>query len=168
MKNIFVSFSFMGLVMVVAGSLVMAQEKKPEPVSAQSLYKQGYQLEMQAKYKEAIAYFDKALAIDSTHLLAWCYKGRALNCLERWSEAITVFDSALSLDKDCIFALAGKAIALKKLGGLHRNIQLATLLNKAVGFQPKEKDAEAYNNRGLAYAAQGNAVNLLEAKGAQT
>lgn len=100
--------------LLLVASVVSAQEQEHQ-VSVQSLYMQGHQLYTQNKFKEAIEQFDKALAKDSTYLLAWCYKGMVLNRLARCSEAISAFDSALRLDKDCIYAFAGKAETLEKL-----------------------------------------------------
>lgn len=153
MRRIIVISSIMLFVLVLG--IAMSAPQIQEKASAQSLYEQGYQLYMQAKWNEAITCFDKALAINSTHLLAWCYKGVALNELKRSNEAIAAFDTVLQLDEQCIYALTGKAGVLMK-PGRGREGEVKILLAKAVSIQPKANDAFGYLGRGNAYCYHGN------------
>ena len=86
-------------------AIVHAQED-PGRSGAKLLYDKGYQLFIQAKWKQAIENFNKAVASDSTFSLAWCYKGSSLLQLEQYSEALEAFDSALTIQSESIYAFS--------------------------------------------------------------
>ncbi|MFL6421171.1 MAG: tetratricopeptide repeat protein, partial [Nitrososphaeraceae archaeon] len=62
------------------------------------LNKKGLDLLSSASYNEAITYFDKILAINSTDATALNNKGFALMQLGNYTAAITYFDKALAID----------------------------------------------------------------------
>src|SRR5919198_837884 len=62
------------------------------------LNKKGLDLLSSASYNEAITYFDKILAINSTDATALNNKGFALMQLGNYTAAITNFDKALAID----------------------------------------------------------------------
>jgi tetratricopeptide (TPR) repeat protein len=140
-------FGILSILVLVTFLFVVTNATEKE--NAQSLYEQGYQLFLQSKWTEAIADFDRAIEIEPTHLLAWCYKGTALNRLGNWDESIAAFDSALKLDKACIYAFAGKA---EDLNRLNRDKELDILIKETLQIQPKQNNALDYLGRGLLYS----------------
>ncbi|MFZ0513629.1 MAG: tetratricopeptide repeat protein [Candidatus Nitrosopolaris sp.] len=66
-------------------------------------------------YTGAIAYFDKALAIDPKFEDAFNGKGDVLDGLGNYKEAITYLDKVLAIDPNYKLALNNKASALKQL-----------------------------------------------------
>ena len=62
------------------------------------LNKKGLDLLSSASYNEAISYFDKILAINSSDATALNNKGFALMQLGNYTAAITYFDKALAID----------------------------------------------------------------------
>lgn len=128
--------------------------------SAEVYFQEGYKLLCQAKYDDAIAKFDRALTLDSTHLLSLCFKAVALSDLERFPEAIKASDSILAVYSDCVFAFAVKAGALK---GLWREFESERVINQALAIPVKETDWLSYLGRGLAYYIQGeNSQAIVE------
>jgi tetratricopeptide (TPR) repeat protein len=152
MGKIWVHLSMVLFVLFFVGRST-AFEEKITTATAQALYEQGNQLFIQAKYKNATESFNKALIIDPTHLLAWCYKGYSLHFLERDTEALSAFDSAIKLNNEFIFAIAGKVSALKGMG---RETEAETFLLDNTHIKPKENDALSYYGHGI--------TNALKAK----
>ena len=52
--------------------------------------------------KEAIQYFDKALAIDPNYVIALNGKGNALNNLGNYTQAVQYYDKALAIDPNYV------------------------------------------------------------------
>ncbi len=71
---------------------------------------------MTNRYSEAVAAYDRALALDDKYTWTWIGKGDALRHLQRYEEALAAYDQALALDKRNRFAWNGKATALRSLG----------------------------------------------------
>ena len=71
---------------------------------------------MSYPYKEAIAYLDRALAIDPKYYLALNNKGWALDGLGNHTGGILYFDKALAIDPKYKDALSNKGDALNGLG----------------------------------------------------
>lgn len=63
------------------------------------------------KATDAIACYEKALAIDARNVVAWCGKGSAFAVAGRHAEAISCFERVLKLDPRNASALLGKAIS---------------------------------------------------------
>ena len=81
-----------------------------------ALYNKGWDLGVLGNYKEAITYFDKALAIDPKYENALNGKGLALDGLGNHTGAITYLDKALAIDPKDEDALYHKGVVLDKLG----------------------------------------------------
>ena len=71
----------------------------------------GSALSKLKRYKEAIDWFDKALAIDPNYIFSLRNKGSALNKLKRYKEAIGWFDKALAIDPNDSISLNGKKVS---------------------------------------------------------
>jgi Flp pilus assembly protein TadD len=109
------------------------------------LNKKGLDLLSSASYNEAITYFDKILAINSTDARALNNKGFALMQLGKYNDAITYFDKALAIEPNDATALNNKAFTLYSLGEYNEAI---SYYDKALAIRPNY--ASALNNKGLA------------------
>ena len=95
------------------------------PNDTAGLYDKAFSLVDDGKYEEAIAYFDKILAMNSTNsdtlnAIILNGKGLALYDLGKYEEAIAYFDKILAMNSSNIDAvndaLNNKGIALNDLG----------------------------------------------------
>ena len=73
-----------------------------------ALNKKGLDLINSGNYSEAIIYFDKALAMNSSNVNALNNKGVALANLANYYEAIKYIDKALAIEPDDALALDNK------------------------------------------------------------
>ncbi len=88
-----------------------------EPQTAEKLYYIGMKLSLEEeKFEEAIPYFDRALAIQPNHILAWCLKGNALYNLDRHLDALQCYNKALGIDNRTDIAWQGAAFVAKAMG----------------------------------------------------
>lgn len=71
-----------------------------------------YKLE---EYTEALANFDKAIALQNDYPQAWLDRGNALRDLEHYEEALASFDKAIAIQNDYPNAWSNRGIALAKL-----------------------------------------------------
>ncbi len=95
------------------------------------------------RYDEALAAFEKSLAVSSRNARAWYNKGLTLASLGRLAEAVSAYDVALNLDDAHPFIWLQKGIALAALGS--HDAALAAL-DRALAFDPD--DAVAWQHRG--------------------
>lgn len=63
----------------------------------QEAHTRGNGLYAQKRYEEALAAYDKALALDPQDSLTWQHKGLVLNTLTRYQEASEAYEQALAL-----------------------------------------------------------------------
>ena len=96
-------------------------------------------------YEEAIASYDKALAIKPDYPKAWFNRGVALGNLGRYEKAIASCDKALEIKPDYPEAWCNRGVALLNLG---RDKEAITSCDKALEIKPD--DPEAWFNRGVA------------------
>ncbi len=68
------------------------------------------------RHEEALATYNKALAIDPDFALAWHIKGLPLEKLERYEEALHAFEKTLAIDPNSAMAFQNKQNLLNKLG----------------------------------------------------
>ncbi len=71
-------------------------------LAADNLTQKGYALLEAQHPKDALPYFDQAIAKDSNYVRAYQGKGIALNKMGKNTEAETTYQSALSIDKNNI------------------------------------------------------------------
>jgi Tfp pilus assembly protein PilF len=131
----------------------------------------------QGNYKQAIQYYDNALAIDPNYKYALYGKGDSLNSLGNYTQAIQYYDKALAMDPNYKYALYGKGDSLNSLGNYTQAIQY---YDKALAIDPNYKYAlygkgDSLNSLGnytqaiqyydKALAMDPNNVNALTGKG---
>jgi tetratricopeptide (TPR) repeat protein len=109
------------------------------------------------KYTDAIACFDKILAIDSTHIHALIQKGICLAALSQNQEALEVYDLALTIDSQDASAYYRMIATFHVLGD--EEVAL-----KALDEAPMvhETDYFAYFNKGYALSVLGQKEAAIE------
>jgi len=101
--------------------------------SSTELIIKGDSLFNQGKYEEAIAYFDKVLALDPNDRDMLYYKGISLEGLGKHEEAIAYFDKVLALDQNDTDTLTYKGISLESLG---KHEEAITYFDKVLALDP--------------------------------
>src|SRR5919197_6464229 len=107
-----------------------------------ALNKKGLDLINSGDYSEAITYFDKALAMNSSNVNALNNKAFALYSLGNYSEAISYYDKALAIEPDDATVLNNKGLVLYSLGSYYEAIKY---IDKALAIEPD--DALALDNK---------------------
>lgn len=111
---------------------------------------QGMSLNALGRHSEAVASFDKALAIDLRNSFVLNNKGVALDALGQHGEAILCYEKALAIDPRVAQAWCNKGNALYILG---RFEEADVALDKALALNPREPNA--WNNKANALQALG-------------
>ncbi len=108
--------------------------KNRELSEAEKLDDRGDELNQERRYKEALPYFDKALALSPRFCLVWINKGIALKNLGRLDEAIRCYDTVIKgINPRYKKAWYNKAVALWMKG----NIDEAKMcVDKALEIEP--------------------------------
>ena len=97
------------------------------------------------RFDEALASYDKALALKPDYAEAFNNRGNALQELKRLDEALASYDKALALKPDYAEAFNNRGNALQELKRLDEAL---ASYDKALALKPDY--AEAFNNRGNA------------------
>ncbi len=111
---------------------------------------QGGSLCALGKYDEALACFDKALALEPRYANAWSNKGIALYYLGRNQEALQCFEKALNIDPSNAMAWGNAGNVLSTLG---RHEDAIRCCDRALAIEPR--DPTTWNNKGNAHHALG-------------
>jgi len=117
---------------------------------AEVWYERGNEQFFQGNFEEAIASYDKALAIKPDKHEAWNNRGLALDNLGKFEEAIASWDKALAIKPDKHEAWNNRGNALLNSGKLEEAI---ASYDKALEFKPDFH--EAWYNRGIALRNSG-------------
>ncbi|MBD1219195.1 MAG: tetratricopeptide repeat protein, partial [Aphanizomenon flos-aquae Clear-A1] len=112
--------------------------------SAKDLFVEGNKLLRLQKYQEAIASYDKAIAIKPDFHEAWYGRGLCLDNLQKYQEAIASFDKAIAIKSDYYYAWHNRGFSLNELQKYQEAI---TSFDKAIAIKPDFYDA--WNNRGF-------------------
>ena len=96
---------------------------------------------------EALASYDKALAIDPGYQKAWTNRGAALCDLARYQEAVASQEKALAINPGAVEAWTNRGIAL---GRLRQYEAALASYDRALAIDPAS--AETWSNRGNALA----------------
>ena len=112
---------------------------------AEALNNRGNALQDLKRPEEALASYDKALAIRPDYAEALNNRGKALQDLKRPEEALASYDKALAIRPDYAEALDNRGNALHDL---KRPEEALASYDKALAIRPDY--AEALNNRGIA------------------
>ncbi len=107
-------------------------------VLLEGFFEQADDLFEEENYEEAISYYDKVLAIDSTDIDALFGMASALENLGKYAEAITYYDKILAIDSTDEDALFGKALSLEGLG---KEEEAIPLLEKVIELAPPEPES---------------------------
>jgi tetratricopeptide (TPR) repeat protein len=134
----------------------------------------GDDLNRQARYQEAIPYFDEVLAINGTEAAALDGKGTALMGLGRYQEAIELYDKAINSDPTYLPPFNNKGLILYKLGNYQAAIELYDKELEVIGkvhiagggtlritFVPKDS-IEPLINKGAALSKLGRPQEAIE------
>ena len=111
-----------------------AQQAPGSPVI---LMHRGNALKALARHEEALASYDRALAIQPTYVDAWANKGMSLMALDRRADAIASFRRALALQPGHALANFNLGIALLPTD----RETAAACLDRTLALQPKYTDA---------------------------
>ncbi len=96
------------------------------------------------RFEEALASYDRALALQPGSLIALCNRGNTLRAMQRLDEALASYDRAIALLPNFAEAHANRAILLAEL---KRYDEALAAFERQLTLQPN--NAEAYNNRGV-------------------
>jgi len=124
------------------------QAPQSEEQSATFWSNRGGSLCSLGRFEEAIACFDKALAIEPEYGHAWSNKGVVLYSLGRNREALQCFEGALKIDSSDAMAWCNAANVLSTLGQHEDAIRCC---DKALALDPR--DPTTWNNKGNAHHA---------------
>jgi len=128
-----------------------SQEEFPE-ISDENLdlleefLEQAEELFEEENYEEAILYYDKVLAIDSTEIDALNGMAFALDSIEKHEEAILYYEKILVIDSTDGDALFGIALALENLG---RDEEAISYLNQAIEIEVEDESFEEISDENL-------------------
>ncbi|MDP2600163.1 MAG: tetratricopeptide repeat protein [Deltaproteobacteria bacterium] len=107
------------------------------------LTNRGAVLKKLGRDEEALAAYDKAIAIDPNYAYAHNNRGNVLEKLGRDQEALASFDKALAIDLNEAFAHYNRGVVLCKLG---RYEEALASFDKVIAIDPNY--ADAHYNRG--------------------
>ena len=120
------------------GSFDKATELKPDDYVL--WYMRGNLLNKDLRdYPQAIASYDRALAINPSFADAWMGKGRALHEQGQYTEALTAFGRSLQLSPNLTVALILQSKTLNILG---RRPEAIASLQRALQLQPTNPEAQ--------------------------
>jgi tetratricopeptide (TPR) repeat protein len=104
---------------------------------------------LSGRLDEALASYDRALALRPGYAAAWCDRGVTLNRACRFDAALASYDKAIALRSDYAEVFFNRGIVLSKLSRLDEAV---VSYERAIALKPDY--AEAFNNRGNALAKQ--------------
>jgi tetratricopeptide (TPR) repeat protein len=108
------------------------------------------------RYQEALACYDRALAIDARHVPTWVYRSTVLEALGRTNDALACCDQALQLEPQSEQALVAKGIMLGALGQIE---EARTYCDRALKINPRNE--QAWVNIGVALDALNRPLEAL-------
>ena len=138
--------------------LAAAAPLSPGALSAEGHLLRGNALYESGRYEEALAAYDRALALRPDDPTAHMNRGVALEDLGRHEEALAAHDRALALRPDYPNAHMNRGAALGELG---RYEEALAASDRALALEPELP--EAHNNRGIALRNLGRHEEALTA-----
>ncbi|MFW9263632.1 tetratricopeptide repeat protein, partial [Nostoc sp. CALU 546] len=111
---------------------------------SQDFLNEGNDYFVKDKYEQAIASYDKAIAIKPDYYEALLYRGSALNYLQRYSEAIASDDKAIAIKPNYQEVWYNRGISLVNL---QRYSEAIASYDKAIAIKPDYH--EAWHGRGI-------------------
>ncbi|MEC4982628.1 MAG: serine/threonine-protein kinase [Oscillatoria sp. PMC 1068.18] len=124
-------------------------EDDSNPTSAESrateFYQQAETYRKEDRHREAIATYDRAIAINPNYAAAWAGKCYSLNIRNQFSQALEACNQALEIDPENVQAWTSKAFTFNATRQYNQAIVAA---NRAIRYQAN--NTQAYVNRGVA------------------
>lgn len=149
--------TFLGLAPQVVSSLALQVENSPPPslsqqetasiaatlkvpevtgnLNAIDWANRGNQLYRTEQFAEALAAFDRAIALKSDFYQAWYGRGQVLSTLGRYEDAIASYDQALQIKPDFQSAWRDLGVVLALIG---RPQEATTAFDRAITIQPND------------------------------
>lgn len=137
----------------------------PEPrEDVDSLKKRSRTLAEQGKFDEALAAFERMLALDPKLAAAWVGKGSMLVHLDRFEEALVTYDMALALDPEDASEWVAKTWTAKAavLNVLNRGEEALAAYNHALALD--DKYANTWTGKARTLRALGRTAEADEAE----
>jgi len=139
----------------------LTQASAPLPVAGEAfeimqLNDTGAGLESLERYQDALACYDRALALDSRHDLTWVHRGTVLEALGRTQDALACCDHALALNPQSEPALVAKGMMLGALGQIE---EARAYCDRALKINPRNE--QAWVNMGVALDALNRGLEAL-------
>jgi predicted O-linked N-acetylglucosamine transferase (SPINDLY family)/GT2 family glycosyltransferase len=131
-----------------AGLNIMKVALKARPDSPGALFNLAATLQNMNRHAQALAAYDRMLALNPRHPQAHCNRANTLAALGRYAEAVAGFDRALALTPDLVEALNNRGMAL---GILLRYSEAVASFERALALRPDS--APIHYNRGKALQA---------------
>lgn len=120
----------------ISTAYINAQDDSNTTVSnIDILFEKADTLYNQQKYEEAIQYYDKILAINSSDIDALNSKGVALSDIQKYNEAIENFDKILAITSSDV-AINNKAQVLAESG---KNDEALSIIQSVVAVNPTDE-----------------------------
>jgi predicted O-linked N-acetylglucosamine transferase (SPINDLY family) len=113
----------------------------------ETYYQQGNELRELNRLEEALASYEKALAINKNHAGANFKRGSTLQRLNRLEDALVCYETVLAIDPHYADAYFNYGTILQSYGRLEDAIEF---FNRSLAINPN--DADAYNNIGILQA----------------
>jgi tetratricopeptide (TPR) repeat protein len=120
-----------------------ANAKSGHQSAAEAINDRGNILQSLGRFDEALASYDKALALNSNYVAALNNRGAILKVMKRLEEALVSYDRALALKPDLTTALTNRANVTNELG---RVVEALADYDRALSLDPG--CADAFNGRG--------------------
>ena len=148
-----------------AGALAVEEHRRGNLTAALELYtlvsnqvpdyaeghsNRGVILQLMKRHEEALASYDRAIALRPGYANAHFNRGTVLKKLGRREEALASYDQALALAPDHAEAYNNRGVVLQEM---KRYDEALASFEKAMALNPAH--AEAHNNRGIVLASQG-------------
>ena len=111
-------------------------------------YNRGTGLQKPGSYTEAVATYDRVIAINTNYADAWHNRGITLNKLGRYTEATESFGREKVINPNIVNAWYNRGIALYELGLYSDAVES---FDKAIAINPN--DADAIKNRQITLEA---------------
>ncbi len=115
-----------------------------DPKDPASEFNRGVSQARQGKHKEAIASYDRAIALKPDYFEAWYNRGVAQGKLGLHAEAIASCDKSVAINPEYAMAWFNRGVSQAKL---LRNTEALASYDKSVAINPEY--AMAWNNRGV-------------------
>jgi tetratricopeptide (TPR) repeat protein len=111
----------------------MTSPNNPPQPTAQTLARRAETHRRQGRYQEALADFDRAVALHPDYGWALAHRGETFFLMDRYEEALADFDRAIALQPDYAWALAHRAAVYRRL---KRHPEALRDLNRAIELEP--------------------------------